>query len=934
MAGRRDASQTPLLKGNIYAISALAVSLLAALFLAYPAFYSSNSINNINSNATDMCTSAACSTTEERELLPTNVTPTHYDLFLAPDLDKLTYTGKVGIKLRINEATDKIVLHANELEIKDVHLASADLEAEATSVALEKDDETLHLSFAKQVPAGSEATLTISFSAILNDLMVGFYRSTYTDAQGNTKFMATTQFEPTDARRAFPCWDEPMQKATFDITLRVKEELVALSNMDVSKTASVGDGLKEVSFNTTPIMSTYLLAFVVGELEYIEASTSGKHNGRPIPCRIYTTPGKSEKGRFALDVTVKVLEYYADVFGIAYPLPKLDQIAINDFEAGAMENWGLITYREVALLVDEANTSSRAKQQVAYVVSHELAHQWFGNLVTMEWWSELWLNEGFATWVGTLAVDYVFPEYHIWTQFLFDELQRALALDSLRSSHPIQVPVRRSSEISQIFDAISYSKGGSAIRMLSSYIGLDSFFKGIRAYLQKHKYANASTANLWSALSDASGADVTKFMALWTQTIGYPILTVTEAEDGSKIHVQQNRFLSAGNVTDAEDQTLWWVPLGIATSATKTQNSSAVLTSREASFDVSVSDARWYKLNKDTVGIYRVKYPPSAVANLAKAISAGELDINDRIGIIADSASLASSGHSSTSDFLTLLRAYDQEAEFIVWQEIVLRIDTLQSVWGAGPEEVQHKLKDLCRKLFLPLVKRLGWEPTEKGEDSLVSRLRALAIRGAGLAGDKEVIDEVNRRFGAFFGGDKSVFTTDTLRTAFAVAVRNGGRDEFEKVKGYYLDSENPVDQKLAALSCLGFTTDPALVDELLEFALSDSVRNQDVHQAIVAINSYGAHRERLWKWYRDNYELLVSRYRASMNYMGILVRLSIGEFIGDDKASEVESYFADKNTSKFQRVIDQSLEKIRSNTAWYEKDKDNVREWFVANGL
>ncbi|KAJ1893611.1 hypothetical protein LPJ81_005341, partial [Coemansia sp. IMI 209127] len=813
MARRRNAAQTTLLKGNITSFSVLAVSLLVALFLAYPAFYPTTDNSNSNSN---MCTSAACNATEERELLPTNVTPIHYDLLLAPDLDKLTYTGKVSIKLRINEATDKIVLHANELEIKDAHLASAAFEAEATSIAFEKDDETLHLAFAQQVPASSEATLTISFSSVLNDLMVGFYRSTYTDAEGDVKFMATTQFEPTDARRAFPCWDEPMQKATFDITLRVKEQLVALSNMDVSKTESTGDGLKDVSFNTTPIMSTYLLAFVVGELEYIEAETSGKHNGRPIPCRVYTTPGKSEKGRFALDVTVKVLEYYADVFGIAYPLPKLDQIAINDFESGAMENWGLITYREVALLVDEENTSSRAKQQVAYVVSHELAHQWFGNLVTMEWWSELWLNEGFATWVGTLAVDYVFPEYHVWTQFLVDEFQRALALDALRSSHPIQVPVRRSSEISQIFDAISYSKGGSAIRMLSSYIGLEAFFKGIRAYLQKHKYANASTANLWSALSDASGADVTKFMALWTQTIGYPILTVTEAEDGSRIHVQQNRYLSNGKATDAEDQTVWWVPLGVSTSETRTQNSSEVLTSREATLDTDVSDAKWYKLNKDTVGIYRVKYPPGAVANLAKAISAGDLDINDRIGIIADSASLASSGHSNTSDFLTLLRAYDRETEFVVWQEIVLRIDALQSVWGAGAEETRNRLRDMCCKLFSPLVKRLGWEPTEKGEDSLVSRLRALAIRGAGLAGDKEVIAEVNRRFSAFFAGNKSVFTTDTLRTAFAVAVRNGGRDEFEKVKSYYLDSENPVDQKLAALSCLGFTTDPALVDELL----------------------------------------------------------------------------------------------------------------------
>ncbi|KAJ2493003.1 hypothetical protein IWW37_001007 [Coemansia sp. RSA 2050] len=885
-----------------------------------------------------MCTSAVHNAIEERELLPTNVTPVHYDLLLAPDLDALAYTGEVRIRVRVNEPTDKIVLHANELEIQEASLTSAALQLDgplrATSITLAKDDETAHLAFSQSLPSGTEATLTIKFSGALNDLMVGFYRSKYTDANGATKNMATTQFEPTDARRAFPCWDEPMQKATFAVTLRVRENLTALSNMDVSESVPLDGGLKEVSFNTTPIMSTYLLAFVVGELEYIEDYTSGAHNGRPIPCRIYTAPGKSEKGRFALNVAVQVLEYFADVFGIEYPLPKLDQIAISDFEAGAMENWGLITYREVALLVDEATTSSRAKQHVAYVVSHELAHQWFGNLVTMEWWSELWLNEGFATWVGTLAVDHVYPEYHIWTQFLVDDLQRALALDALRSSHPIQVPVRRSSEISQIFDAISYSKGGSAIRMLSSYIGLESFFKGVRAYLRKHKYANASTEDLWIALSEASGVNVSQFMALWTRTIGYPILTVAEVEGGKQIRVRQNRYLSAGVANEDEDQTVWWVPLGIETSASKDSHSTDVLTTREATFDLDVSITKWYKLNKDTVGIYHVKYPASAVANLAQAIANGELSTNDRIGVIADAASLASSGHSNTSDFLTFLRAYSNETEFVAWQEIVLRIDALQSVWATESEETREQLRALCRTLFSPLVQRLTWDAIDANEDSLVSRLRALAIRAAGFAGDNEVIGETNRRFQAFFAGNRSVFNTDTLRAAFAVAIRNGGRGEFEKVKSYYLDSANPVDQQLAALSSLGFTTDPAIVDELLEFALTDAVRNQDVHQAIVAINTHGANRERLWQWYQDNYDLLVGRYRASMNYMGILVRLSIAEFVGNAKADEVERYFADKNTAKFQRVIDQSLEKIRSNTAWLNKDREDVEGWFASNRL
>ncbi|KAJ2783493.1 hypothetical protein GGI15_002573, partial [Coemansia interrupta] len=876
-----------------------------------------------------MCTSATHGASEERELLPTNVSPIHYALLLAPDLESLTYTGEVSIKVRINEATSDIVLHSNELDIKSASVVSTAFQSQepvaASSITLKKEEETVNLAFAQALPKGDEATLNIKFSGVLNDLMVGFYRSKYTDAEGNSKSMATTQFEPTDARRAFPCWDEPMQKATFDVTLRVKESLTALSNMDVARTTSSGDGLKDVVFNTTPIMSTYLLAFIVGELDYIEGTTSGKHNGRPITCRVYTAPGNSEKGRFALNVAVQVLEYFADVFGIAYPLPKLDQIAINDFESGAMENWGLITYREVALLVDEANSSSRSKQYVAEVVSHELAHQWFGNLVTMEWWSELWLNEGFATWVGTLAVDHLFPEYHIWTQFLVDDLQRALSLDALRSSHPIQVPVRRSADISQIFDAISYSKGASAIRMLSSYIGLDNFFKGIRAYLQKHKYANASTNDLWNALSEASGVNVTQFMALWTRKIGYPIITVSELEGGSQIKVHQGRYLSSGNVTDAEDQTEWWVPLGIDTAESNGQRPIDVLTTREAVFDVPVSNSKWYKLNRGTVGIYRVKYPASAVAKLAQGIADGELSINDRIGVITDAASLATSGHSNTSDYLTLLRAYGNETEFVVWQDIALRIDALKAVWANETDEIKSKIHALSRSLFSPLVQRLGWEASADGsEDSLTSRLRALAIRAAGFDGDAEVIAEARHRFAEFFNGNKDVFNTDTLRAAFGVTIYNGGRAEFDKVKSYFLDQANPVDQRLAALTSLGFATDPELIRELLEFAMSEHVRNQDVHQAISAIPTTGPGRDILWEWYQNNYSLLVGRYRASMSYMGALVRISTGGFIGYDKADEVEKFLAARDTAKFQRVVDQSLEKIRSNTAWFNKDRED----------
>ncbi|PVV03393.1 hypothetical protein BB560_002131 [Smittium megazygosporum] len=876
---------------------------------------------------------------EDRVLLPINVRPDRYELSLTPDLDKLVYTGEVSIELSILNKTDTIVLHANEVSVTSgsLKIGGKSYGIDKSKITPDPEEETISIDLPITLsPNTKHVVLALKFNGVLNNLMAGFYRSQYTDAKGNQKYMATTQFEPTDARRAFPCWDEPALKSVFSVTLNVDKGLTALSNMDVKKSVPIGNtGKVAVTFEDTPIMSTYLLAFVVGELEYIEAYTSGKSNKEKVRCRVYTPPGLKNMGQFALDATTKILEFYAKSFEIPYPLAKLDQIAIPDFEAGAMENWGLITYRTVALLVDEQNSSSRAKQQVAATVAHELAHQWFGNLVTMEWWSELWLNEGFATWVGNLAVDFIFPEWETWTQFLVDEYSRALALDSMRSSHPIQVPVRRSSEISQIFDNISYSKGASTIRMLSSYLTLEKFMKGINIYLKRHKYKNASTDDLWAALSEASGKDVGKFMTLWTKNIGYPLLSVTESKDGKSIDIVQNRFLSSGTASPEEDSVIWWVPLLMSTSTSPKVSSNDILSDRQSTLtfpkNFSLSGDSWFKINSGTVSISRVKYSTNANKRLAAAVERGELALNDRIGLVADAGALSFSGHIPTSDYLTLLKSFKVETNLVVWQEISGRLDTLTSTWAEEPQQVLESLYKLQVELFTPVMEKLGWDP-KADESTLDSRLRSLAIKSLGFANDESVIKEAKARFYRYLEGDQSALQVDIRAAVFAITVYNGGETEYEMAKKHYMDDSLPMDQRLMALTSLGSTDNTELIKKTLEFVLTDDVRNQDIYNGLILLSVHPNGKEMLWKWYMDSYDKLVELFRASMASLGTMIKICAGEFASVKKAEEVKAFLADKDTSKFGMALDQTLEKIQSRAAWLERDRNDVREWLAAN--
>jgi aminopeptidase 2 len=600
----------------------------------------------------------------------------------------------------------------------------------------------------------------MTFSGILNDNMAGFYRSSFKAEDGSTTYMATTQMEPTDARRAFPCFDEPALKAKFTVTLVADDKMTCLSNMDVASEKTVdskttGGKRKAVTFNPTPLMSTYLLAFIIGELN-----------------RVYAPKDRDiEHGRFSLELAAKTLAFYEKTFNSDFPLPKMDMIAIPDFSAGAMENWGLITYRVVDVLIDEKVSGAAVKQRVAETVQHELAHQWFGNLVTMDFWDGLWLNEGFATWMSWYSCNVFYPDWKVWEGYVTDNLAGALSLDSLRSSHPIEVPVKRADEINQIFDAISYSKGSSIIRMISKYIGEETFMEGIRRYLKKHAYGNTETGDLWAALSDASGKDVGKVMDIWTKKVGFPVVTVTEKEDS--IHLKQNRFLRTADVKPEEDQTLYPVFLGLRTK--DGVNEDLTLFDREADF--KLKDLDFFKVNADHSGLYRTSYTPERLRKLGVAAKEGLLTVEDRAGMIADAGSLAAAGYQKSSGILSLLESFKSEPDFVVWQEITGRIGSLRGAWMFEDQTIRDALKQFQLDLVRDKARELGWKFSDN-DGHIEQQFRSLMFGAAGISGDEEITKASFDMFNKFKAGDKSAIHPNIRGSVYAIVLAKGGKEE------------------------------------------------------------------------------------------------------------------------------------------------------------
>jgi puromycin-sensitive aminopeptidase len=849
------------------------------------------------------------------------VVPQNYTLRLKPDLKKLTFEGQQEISVETKNATKSIVMNCAEIEISNVSFKGKDQEfVKDIQVSYSKDDETVTLAFPEELKIGS-GILSMSFVGQLNDKMKGFYRSKYKSVDGEDRYGAVTQFEPTDARLAFPCWDEPALKATFDVTLVVPNDRVALSNMPVkSEKPLTGDEKwREVTFERTPVMSTYLLAFIVGEYDHIESRDSDG-----VLVRVFTPVGKKELGRFALDVAVKTLPFYKNYFNIAYPLPKMDLIAIADFAAGAMENWGLVTYRETALLVDTSQSSAISKQTVALVVGHELAHQWFGNLVTMEWWTHLWLNEGFASWIEYLCVDHCFPEFDIWTQFATSDFTRAVELDALKNSHPIEVAVGHPSEVDEIFDVISYSKGASVIRMLHDFLGDEAFRKGMNIYLTRHQYKNTFTEDLWQALGEASGKPVEDIMSTWTKQMGFPVITVKQEISGEKrvITVSQEKFTADGSNDDKN--TKWMVPITVST-ASSPDNSvyKCVLSDKQQSFTVDgVKPTDWIKVNTGGVGFYRTLYLSDMLNSLLSGIAKQTMPPRDRLGLENDLFALARAGLVSCDSVLKVVKAFSTETNYTVWTDLTNNLAQL-SVLLQYTDSYEH-FKAFKRSLYSTVMATVGWE-AKKDEGHLIAMLRGLVIGSLGKADDKAVVAEAKKRFAAHCSGSSEI-PADLRSSIYSVALRHGGESEFESLLKLYRSSDLQ-EERVRILRSLGSAADKTLLQKTLDFSISDEVRSQDTVFVIAGTAGTVLGRDLAWKFVCDNWSLLHERFSGGF-LLARLIKSTTEYFASEEKAVEIDEFFKEHPAPAAERTIQQSLENIRLNVQQLKRDEAGIRDF------
>ncbi|HEX7631031.1 MAG TPA: M1 family aminopeptidase, partial [Lacunisphaera sp.] len=718
-------------------------------------------------------------------------------------------------------------------------------------------------------------------------------------------------FEPTDARRVFPCWDEPVYRATYDVTLVVREKLMAVANMPVTRETALGNGWKEVAFARTPAMASYLVALYAGEFETVEGEQDG------VQLRIITTEGKRASAAYALDCTKQILHYYNEYFGTPYPLPKLDQVAVpNAFATfGAMENWGCITYIDTALLFDPAVSSQENRERVFKVIAHEMAHQWFGDLVTMAWWDNLWLNEGFASWMGTKSSDVLNPEWQLWVR-ASEQRENALGLDARKTTHPIQQPIANESQANDAFDTISYQKGQSFLRMLETYLGSDTFRAGLRRYMHDHKYSNATTADLWAALGSASGKPVVELAAGWTERPGFPVVMVSTSGEGAtrSLHLEQSRF----TVNDPAATPLTWkIPVTLA-------NTADLSAARTTLLDAAPATVPWpagagtAKANIGNTGFYRVFYDEPLTDALRRTVTT--LPASDQLNLLGDTWALMEAGRMPATAWLGLVEQLRNSPDQPVWEHVLDRLDSLDRFEFDQPG--RRAFQAWAVQLLAPRLAALGWE-ARPNESPLDATLRPKLVAALGTYGDRAVIEECTRRFQAFLANPASL--AGNLRgPVLAVVGRYATKETYDQLHALARAAKT-TEEKRRAYAGMQAALDPKLADETLALTLGREMSATEAARNVAAVAAR-EHADQAWAFTQANTEALLKRttFFGRNTYLPGIARASTDAA----RADELETLVRAKLPADSMAEAAKGADVIRLNALVKKRELPAIDRW------
>ncbi|MBA3915021.1 MAG: M1 family metallopeptidase [Acidobacteriales bacterium] len=822
--------------------------------------------------------------------LPHTAVPENYHLTLTPDLKKATFTGDETITIRVIVPTSEIVLDALEIELQDATITSGG-QTQTAHVTPDKANEMVKLAVDKRLAPGA-ATLKIHYTGTLNDQLRGFYLG----KQDDGTHYAATQFESTDARRAFPSFDEPAFKATYDITMIADKDMKVLSNSpESSDKPGPGDDKHTVTFATTPKMSSYLVAFVVGNFESIEGSADG------IPIRVWTPVGKKQLAGFSLEAAQQCMKYFNNYFGVKYPFKKLDMIGLPDFSAGAMENTGLITYREVALELDK-NPSLEQQVEVGVTVSHEMAHQWFGDLVTMAWWDDIWLNEGFATWMSSKPLAAWHPDWEMQVQDVQDTT-RSLGVDSIQNTRPIHQQAQTPAQIQELFDGIAYGKTAAVLRMIETYLGPDNFRKGVNQYINQHAYANATASDFWGALTSATGKPVDQIMPTFVQQAGAPYVAVSAQcqGDNTKVNLSQKRYFNTKDAFDAPNDQLWQIP--ICLKGDKGAAQCSVLKQRQDTVTLPGCQ-QWVIANASATGYYRSGYDPDMLHKIGASLSA--LEPGERIMLFADSWASVRVEKQQIGDYLSLGQGLQGERDPLVLGAFLNQLNFVDRYLVSDTD--RGEFQQWARQLFTPTAKELGWQ-AKPGEDPQRKQLRADILGALGYYGrDPETLAMAQQVADQVLHDPESVDGT-LAPVALRLAALNGNEKYYQELLDNMKNAKSP-EQYYRTMQTMADFQDPKLLQKSLDLAMTPEVRSQDKMRLFAGVMANPVGNRLAWDFYKQHAQEIQAQGGEFTSRVVVQVTST---FCTPELRDEVSSFFSSHPVPTAARTLKQSLERMNA---------------------